>query len=56
VVLLADGDEPGERAAREAALRWIRDGRQVRIARPLQGMDFNAMLLARAPSSMGGER
>ena len=56
VIVLADGDEAGEAAARDCALRWQREGRRVRIARPPQGMDFNDMLLARAPSSMGGAR
>ena len=32
VVVLADGDEPGEAAARDAALRWKREGRRVRTA------------------------
>ena len=33
VIVLADGDDPGEAAARDAALRWKREGRRVRIAR-----------------------
>lgn len=49
VVVLADGDDPGEAAARDCALRWKREGRRVRIARPPQGMDFNDLLLVRAP-------
>ena len=49
VIVLADGDESGEAAARDCALRWKRQGRRVRIARPPQGMDFNDMLLGRAP-------
>src|SRR5262249_8117917 len=49
VIVLADGDEPGEMAARAAALRWERGGRRVRIARPPQGIDFNDMLTGRAP-------
>jgi putative DNA primase/helicase len=48
VVVLADGDAPGEAAAREAALRWKRQGRRVRIARPPHGFDFNDLLLGRA--------
>ena len=48
VIVLADGDAAGEAAAREAAWRWKRQGRRVRIARPPRGMDFNDMLLARA--------
>jgi len=46
VVLLADGDNPGEAAARHAAHRWSRQGRSVRIATPPAGMDFNDLLLA----------
>lgn len=46
VIVLADGDEPGERAARQAAIRWRREGRRIRIARPPQGMDFNDLLRA----------
>jgi hypothetical protein len=49
VVLLADGDEPGEAAARAAALRWRREGRTVRLARPPRGLDFNDMLLGSIP-------
>lgn len=49
VIVLADGDEAGETAARDCALRWKRQGRRVRIARPPQGMDFNDMLLGRGP-------
>ena len=48
VIVLADGDEAGEAAARHCALRWRREGRRVRIARPPQGLDFNDMLLGRA--------
>jgi putative DNA primase/helicase len=54
VIVLADGDDPGEAAARDCALRWKRQGRRARIARPTRGMDFNDMLLGRAPSV--GER
>lgn len=49
VIVLADGDEAGEAAARDCALRWKRQGRRVRIARPPQGVDFNDMLLGRGP-------
>jgi putative DNA primase/helicase len=49
VIILADGDKPGEEAARYAARRWNRQGRRVRIARPPRGMDFNDMLVGRAP-------
>jgi len=46
VVVLADGDEPGDTAARAAARNWRHSGRRVRIARPPAGMDFNDLLLA----------
>jgi putative DNA primase/helicase len=49
VIVLADGDDPGEAAARDCAWRWKRAGRHVRIARPPRGMDFNDMLIGRAP-------
>jgi hypothetical protein len=45
VIVLADGDEPGDAAARTCAWRWKREGRRVRIAHPPQGMDFNDMLV-----------
>jgi putative DNA primase/helicase len=44
VIVLADGDDAGEAAARDCALCWKRQGRRVRIARPPRGMDFNDML------------
>jgi putative DNA primase/helicase len=47
VIVLADGDDPGELAARACAWRWKREGRRVRIARPPRGMDFNDMLVGR---------
>jgi len=46
VIVLADGDEPGEAAARDYAWRWKGEGRSVRIARAPRGMDFNDMLVA----------
>ena len=49
VIVLADGDDPGEAAARDCALRWMRQGRRVRIARPPRGLDFNDVLLGRVP-------
>jgi phage/plasmid primase-like uncharacterized protein len=50
VIVLADGDDPGEAAAQNCALRWKHEGRRVRIARPPKGMDFNDMLTVRASS------
>jgi putative DNA primase/helicase len=49
VIVLADGNDPGEAAASHCAWRWKREGRHVRIARPPQGMDFNDLLMVRAP-------
>ena len=45
VVIAADGDEAGEEAAQEAARRFVAEGRQVKIARPPRGLDFNDLLL-----------
>jgi putative DNA primase/helicase len=49
VIVLADGDEPGEAAAQDCARRWKREGRRVRIARPPKGLDFNDLLVGRIP-------
>jgi DNA primase len=49
VIVLADGDEAGEAAARDCARRWKGEGRRVRIARPPQGTDFNDLLVGRVP-------
>jgi hypothetical protein len=49
-IVLADGDDVGEAAARDCAWRWKREGRRVRIARPPHGLDFNDMLMGGAPS------
>ena len=54
VVILADGDDPGEAAAMDAARRWKREGRTVRIARPPPGLDFNDLLVRRPSLSAGG--
>lgn len=53
VIVLADGDDPGEAASRDSALRWMQQGRRVRIARPPRGLDFNDVLLGRAPGIEG---
>ena len=52
VIVLADGDDAGEAAARDCAWRWKREGRRVRIARPPQGMDFNDLLRAGVDRSL----
>ncbi len=54
VIVLADGDDPGEAAARDCALRWKREGRDVRIARPPRGSDFNDVLLRSYTRTEGG--
>ena len=45
VTIAADADEPGMKAAEEAAARWRLDGRHVRIVAPPRGLDFNDMLI-----------
>jgi putative DNA primase/helicase len=56
VIVLADGDDPGEAAAQDCARRWKREGRRVRIARPPQGMDFNDLLTVRTSSTKENAR
>jgi len=46
IIIAADGDEAGERAAKAAATKFLREGRGVRIARPEPGRDFNDELTA----------
>jgi hypothetical protein len=46
VLIAADADKVGLEAAEKAASRWHAEGRNVRIIRPPQGLDFND--LARA--------
>ena len=45
VIIAADGDEPGEKAAQEAASRFYREGRTAKIARPPRGQDFNDLVM-----------
>ena len=54
LIVLADGDDAGEAAAQDAALRWKRERRRVRIARPPRGFDFNDLLLGCAPITEEG--
>jgi hypothetical protein len=56
IVILADGDTPGESAARDAAWLWSRQGRRVWIARPTDAKDFNDMLTGLSPSIEGAAR
>jgi hypothetical protein len=46
VVILADGDSPGQAAAEAAACRWSSEARRVRIAQAPDGLDFNDMLVS----------
>ena len=55
VVLGPDGDDPGDRAAVEAANRFVREGRKVRIARPPRGMDWNDVLRQPAEAATSTE-
>jgi putative DNA primase/helicase len=52
VLVLADGDAPGETAAVAAARRWQHEGRQVKVARPPLGIDFNDWLRGAHPSQL----
>ncbi len=47
VVIAADPDAAGDRAAQQAALRWRAEGRHVRIERPVGPGDFADILLER---------
>jgi len=44
VYIIADADPPGEAAAQDAARRLSREGRMVKIARPICGKDMNDAL------------
>jgi DNA primase len=46
IIICADSDTPGERAAQAATQRFLRLGQRVRIARPECGRDFNDLLKA----------
>lgn len=48
VIILADGDDPGEAAAQFAASRWQERGLRVRIVRAPRGKDFNDILVETA--------
>jgi phage/plasmid primase-like uncharacterized protein len=49
IIIAADADPAGQRAAQAAAARWRDEGRRVKIAKPdAPGRDFNDLLLARS--------
>jgi putative DNA primase/helicase len=56
VIVLADGDDPGESAAVGAAQRWRAEGRRVRIAMPPRGLDFNDLLKGHFSQVSKGKR
>jgi putative DNA primase/helicase len=47
VIIAADNDPPGLRAAIAAAQRFRREGRYVRVVKPANCKDFNNLLNAR---------
>ena len=48
IIIAADADDAGERAAQAAAQRFLVQGKRVRIARPAPGKDFNDHLRGEA--------
>jgi putative DNA primase/helicase len=59
VVICADHDASGagERAAHDAAARWLAEGRRVRLAMPPEsGADFNDVLRGRAVAKINEAR
>lgn len=48
IIIAADGDRPGECAAKQAGHRFVREGRRVRIAKAERGRDFNDYLMVEA--------
>ena len=59
VVICADNDanRTGERAAHDAAARWLAEGRRVRIAMPPEpGVDFNDVLSGRVAAKINEAR
>jgi putative DNA primase/helicase len=58
VLICADNDVSGtgQRAAYDAADRFLREGRRVRVAMPpVVGSDFNDVLISTAPTDLEGE-
>jgi putative DNA primase/helicase len=59
VLICADHDASGtgERAAHDAAQRWLAEGRRVRIAMPPdRGTDFNDLLTGRSSAKINEAR
>ncbi|MBM3340399.1 MAG: virulence-associated protein E, partial [Betaproteobacteria bacterium] len=51
IVIAADGDSAGCKAANDAAKKWSGNGRSVVIAQPPRGLDFNDLLTSIADCS-----
>jgi len=51
IIVAADGDIAGHKAANHAAKKWSSNGRSVVIAQPPRGLDFNDLLTAIAECS-----
>ena len=54
VIILADGDDAGVNAARDAARRWKWQGLTTRIAQAPEGADFNDILVRGLVQAEGG--
>ena len=52
MIVLADGDNPGEAAARNAAMRWKREARA--CASPVRRKDWTSMTAAGPRASIEG--
>ena len=48
IIVCADGDDTGRKAAQDTAQRWRAEGRQVRVAQAPDGKDFNDLLMEQA--------
>jgi len=51
IIIAADGDSAGDKAAKDAARKWSSNGRSVVIAQPPRGLDFNDLLTSIADCS-----
>lgn len=52
IIILADGDSTGEAASLNAAAKWKKEGRRVRIASAPAGLDFNDLLVKGVPGEI----
>ena len=57
IIILADHDKAGLEAANDASVSWMSSGgKQVRIAKPPKGMDFNDLLMRGLPFNVEGDQ